>query len=204
MLKLHALTSHTCKRDLVIIKHRFHSSGYGSLITSSIPSRLITVLPTCSFREKIAHCGLDKHSKRHTCARRPPRTLFQLLPNQASSALATAVADVLRVSCLISLAQTAALTTKVMRTQHRYSGGRLLVHFFDCLSGKLIKAERAQRNEAWSEACRENIVSKCFHPSFPTTQTFFLAVGINEKGGHLMHNPTASGQAAYLTAELHK
>lgn len=110
----------------------------------------------------------------------------------------------LHVSCLISLAQTAALTTKVMRTQHRYSGGRLVVHFFDCLSGKLIKAERAERNEAWSEACRESIVSKCFHPSFPTTQTFFLAVGINEKGDHLMHNPVASGQAAYLTAELHK
>jgi hypothetical protein len=132
MLKLHGLTSHTCKRDLVIIKHRIHSLGYGSLITSSVPSRLITVLPTCSFCEKIAHCGLEKHSKRHICARRPPRTLFQLLPNEASSALATAVADVLHVSCLISLAQTAALPTKVMRTQHRYSGGLLLVHSFDC------------------------------------------------------------------------
>jgi hypothetical protein len=173
MLKLHALTSHTCKRDLVIIKHRFHSLGYGSLITSSIPSRLIPVLPTCSFREKIAHCGLDKHSKRHTCARRPPRTLFQLLPNQASSALATAVADVLHVSCLILLAQTVALTTKVMRTQHRYSGGRLFVHFFDCLSGKLIKAERAERNEAWSEHynkrgvyCDPNIITNNKEKSF--------------------------------------
>ncbi len=132
MLKLHALTSHTCKRDLVIIKHRIHSLGYGSLITSSTPSRSITVLPTCSFREKIAHCGLDKHSymsKETTSdaisATTQPSKLStgNISATTQPSKLSTgnSSADVLHVSCLIWLAQTAAaLSTKVMRMQHRY------------------------------------------------------------------------------------